>query len=121
MPVSALGFEGSRAALAARGVRLPADRGEGCGEQGEREGRHGEAPLGAASAGAEVAVVGSGWVAYPWRLGGCLAEVGNGSDALRVGSSFLRPVAHALLLWQHYPSQRAEGVEAELWPSLVSH
>lgn len=52
MLVSALGFEGSRAALAARGVRLPADLGEGCGELGEREreGQHGEAPLGVTSA-----------------------------------------------------------------------
>lgn len=39
LPVSAWGVEGSRAALAARGARLPAGRGEGCGEPGQREGR----------------------------------------------------------------------------------
>lgn len=52
--------------------------------------------------------------------GGGLAEAGNWSDALRVRSSFPRPLTHARLLWHHCPPQRAERVEAELWPLVVS-
>ena len=64
--MSALRFEGSGAALAARGVRLPAGGGGGGGggrARREREGQRGEAPLGVGPGGAEVAVVGRGWVA----------------------------------------------------------
>lgn len=70
VPLSALGFEGSGAALAARGVRLPADAvcvcGGGGGEQGERRKDGAERSpfrylLGRGGVG--VAVVGRGWMA----------------------------------------------------------
>lgn len=65
VPLSALGFEGSGAALAARGVRLPADAVCVCGgvaESKERDGRTAlrEAPLGIYSAAVE----------WGWRLWG---------------------------------------------------
>lgn len=65
VPVSALGFEGSGAALAARGVRLPADAVWGVAESKEGDGR--TAPRGfyvfTGPREAGVAVVARGWVA----------------------------------------------------------
>lgn len=64
---------------------------------------------------------GGGWLSLGvWCGGGCLAEAGNESGAVRAWSSPLWPLARARLLPHRCRSRRAEGVEAELWPSEVS-
>lgn len=67
MPLSALGFQGSGAALVARGVRLPADAvWGGVAESKERDGRtvpRGPSKYLLGPGGVGVAVVGRGWMA----------------------------------------------------------
>lgn len=119
--MSALGFEGSGAALAARGVRLPAAGGAAGSQRGEeREARGGLAWVLTQPRWRGGGGCGRGWVLC---LGGCVVGgmfgggwSGEAPSALALPSSGL---SHAPACCAPLPFSEAEGVEAELWPSAV--